>query len=207
MAEPAYRDNWLPERKGGGAWPVQGQWTYEDYRRLPDDGRRYEIIQGTLFVTGAPDYDHQFVVHKLHRLLGNPVEENGWGLVLGAPFEVLLPCGIATPVQPDILFFRSGNGPESGDASFAGVPDLIVEVLSPSTRRRDEGIKLESYEEAGVPEYWLVDSRGRTVLVYTLVERRYAELGLFGKEDAVRSVVLPDLRLKTGDLFPPSRRR
>jgi hypothetical protein len=81
------------ERKGGGAWPAQGQWTYADYRRLPENGRRYEIIRGTLFVTGAPDYDHQFVVHKLHRLLGNPVEEKGWGLASVRPSEFCYPVG------------------------------------------------------------------------------------------------------------------
>lgn len=133
--------------------------------------------------------------------------ERGLGIVLGAPFEVLLPRGITNPVQPDILYFRTGNGPESGDPSFAGVPDLIVEVLSPSTRRRDEGIKKSPYEDAGVLEYWLVDSRPRTVLVYTFVEGRYAELGRFGGGEAVRSVVLSDLHLRVGDLFSPLRHR
>lgn len=154
MAEPADRhdDAHLPTRKDGRAWPAPGHWTYEDYRRLPDDGQRYEVIQGTLYVSGAPDYDHQYAVHQLHRLLGNPVAEKGLGVVLGAPFEVLLlPGGMATPVQPDILFFRTGNEPRPGAPRFEGVPDLIVEVLSPGTCRRDEGIKLETYEETGGP--------------------------------------------------------
>ena len=205
MAEPAYRGDRLPARKDGGAWPEQGRWTYADYRRLPDDGRRYEIIRGNLYVTGAPDFDHQLAVHQLQRFLGNFVAERELGIVLGAPFEVRLPRGIATPVQPDVLFFRGGNEPESGDTSFMGVPDVIVEVLSPGTRRRDEGVKLLAYQDAGVPEYWLVDPRARTVLVYTLIDGRYAELGRFEKGGSVKSSVLPELTLKVADLFPRSR--
>jgi Uma2 family endonuclease len=207
MAEPAYRHDHdhLPTRKDGRAWPAPGHWTYEDYRRLPDDGQRYEVIRGTLYVTGAPDYDHQYAVHQLHRLLGNPVAEQGLGVILGAPFEVLLPRGTASPVQPDILFFRTGNEPRPGAPRFEGVPDLIVEALSPGTRRRDEGIKLETYEEAEVPEYWLVDPRGRLVRVLVLTGGRYAELGRFVEGEMVRSVVLPELRLRVADLFPSPR--
>ncbi|HYO13524.1 MAG TPA: Uma2 family endonuclease [Thermoanaerobaculia bacterium] len=109
------------------------------------------------------------------------------------------------PLQPDILFFHTSNEPPPGAPRFEGVPDLIVEVLSPGTRRRDEGIKLETYEEARDPESWLVDPRNRLVRVYVLTGGRYTELGRFAEGEIVRSRVLPELRLRVGDLFPALR--
>ena len=159
MAEPAFRSR-LPSRGEGRQWPAQGEWTYDDYARLPDDGNRYEVIRGVLYVTPAPNYRHQFVIMNLAASFHEFLAERELGVVLPAPFDILLPREIASPVEPDLVVFRSGNIPDWGAKNFAGVPDLVVEVLSPSTRGRDRRIKLRAYEEAGVPggwEYWLVD--------------------------------------------------
>jgi len=134
MSEPAYP---LASPETGRAWPVQGNWTYEDYLRLPDDGRRYEVIRGHLYVAPAPTFDHQYAVWQLSRLLGNFVVEKGLGILLPAPFDLRLPGGLASPVQPDLIFLRLGNQPRPGDRSFEGVPDLVIEVLSPATRNLD----------------------------------------------------------------------
>jgi Uma2 family endonuclease len=210
MAEPArwiYQANELkelslPEREDAKPWPAQGEWTYEDYLLLPDDGRRYEVIHGALYVTPAPDYDHQRSGGELYFSLSSFVRRENLGLVLFAPFDVKLPEGISSPVEPDILFFRTGNLPQRGDKSFTGVPDLVAEVLSPGTRHRDRTVKFNAYQEAGVPEYWMVDPDARTVEVYVLKDGRYAELCRGGVGDVVGSVAVQGFKLKVADLFP-----
>lgn len=201
MSEPAHPLTFLEDDEK--AWPAQGHWTYEDYLRLPDDGRRYEVIRGVLYVSPAPGYDHQYVVIHLTLTLGRYVIENGLGIVLGAPFDILL-SRIATPVEPDFLFIRKGREPRSGDPNYQGVPDLIVEILSPSNRRYDRKIKFEAYEEAGVQEYWLVDPMARTVVIHVLGRNgSYAEFDSGGEGDTVRSRVLEGFSLRVADLFPP----
>lgn len=204
MAQPAYPLD-LPEEQDGERWPAQGEWTYEDYARLPDDGRRYEVIQGYLYVSPAPTYEHQYAVGQLNRLLGNFIFENELGVLLPAPFDVKLPDRIADPVEPDLVFIRAENQPRSGDPNFAGVPDLAIEVLSPSTRHIDRGVKKEAYREAGVPEYWLVDPRTRTIEVYRLSEGgdRYVELDRGGVGQTVGSTCLAGLQIPVEKVFPP----
>jgi Uma2 family endonuclease len=202
MTEPAIPRT-LTRKKDGAEWPTQGRWTYEDYLRLPDDGNRYEVIRGHLYVTAAPVYVHQFAVLKLGRFFDEHVYDPGLGVVLSAPFDVKLPFGIASPVQPDVVVFLSGNEPRPGDKNFVGVPDVVIEVLSGRTRRRDETLKLQAYQEAGVPEYWLVDPDARTVRAYTLEKGKgYTELCRGGEGDRVHSAVLPGFELAVADLFP-----
>jgi Uma2 family endonuclease len=202
MAEPAFRRN-LPSWGDGHKWPAQGDWTYDDYARLPDDGNRYEVIHGVLYVTPLPNFKHQFVIVKLAASFEVFLAEHEVGIVLTAPFDILLPREIASPVEPDLVVFRTGNTPDWGAKNFAGVPDLVVEVLSPSTRSRDRRIKLRAYEEAGVPEYWLVDPDLRSILVYGreagsgFVERCRGGVG-----ERVTSSVLPGFELAVARLFP-----
>lgn len=183
-------------------WPPQGEWTYNDYLRLPDDGRRYEIIEGVLYVTNAPSYDHQYVVNEIHGELRQYVKAKQLGVVLTAPFEVHLP-GITQPVQPDILFIAAALQPSPGAKFFSGVPDLIVEVLSPSSYRLDQFVKFDAYERAGVKEYWLANPKTRTITVYFLPERgrEYALLGEFTPGETIQSTLFPDLQLTTETLF------
>ena len=204
MAEPAF-SLILPE-SGGQAWPAQGEWTYEDYLRLPDDGRRYEVIRGVLYVMPAPTFDHQYAVSQIGRLLGNLVEENRLGVVLVAPFDVRLPDRIGDPVQPDVVFIRRERQPRAGDPNFEGVPDLMVEVLSPGNWRYDRKIKLSAYRDAGAPEVWLVDPLARTVEVFVLAPDRseYILREHRGEGEAVSSAVLAGLRLDVAKLFPPA---
>lgn len=199
MSEPALP---LASLEDGQRWPAQGEWTYEDYLRLPDDGRRYEVIRGVLYVAASPNYDHQYTALKLALKLAPFVEENELGVVLTGPFDILLPEGIATPVEPDILFIRKERQPRRGDKNFQGVPDLLVEVLSPSSRVYDRKIKLAAYRDAGVPEFWLVDPVSRTVVIYGWKEGRFTEIDRGGVGDEVSSVVLPGFRLQVGQIFP-----
>ena len=198
MTEPAYRLD-LPETE---AWPRQGDWTYDDYLRLPDDGNRYEVIRGILYVTPAPKLKHQFSVAEFSFRLGGFVRENGLGRVLWAPLDVKLPDGIASPVQPDVVFFGTGNEPIWELGYFEGVPDLILEVLSPRTRSRDRRIKLRAYQDAGVPEYWMADPDTRMVVVHVLQNGRYVEFCRGGMGDRVRSSLLPGFEVEVASLFP-----
>jgi Uma2 family endonuclease len=205
MAEPA-RSPALPAALEGHAWPAQGDWAYEDYLRLPEDGNRYEVIRGFLYVTAAPYPLHQYVCSRLSLLVGRFIDERQLGILLSAPLDVRLPQRIGDPVQPDLVFLQTGNQPRwETDRSFDGVPDLAMEVLSRSTAHRDRKIKKDAYREAGVREYWLVDPWMRTVEIYILSEdrRRYDELCRGGEGDTVRSAALPGLEAHVGDLFPP----
>jgi Uma2 family endonuclease len=203
MAEPA-RPLPLPDREDARSWPKQGQWTYADYRLLPDDGQRYEVIRGHLHVSPAPSFIHQLTVKRLFRNLDGFIVSHRLGEVLTAPFDVLLPFGIGTPVQPDIIFFRKGNVPRIDALNFQGVPDLVIEVLSPSTRRLDK-IKLAAYLDAGVPEVWHPDPQTQTLVVYGLSADRksYEEVARGGKGQSIVSRVLPGLRIEISEIFAP----
>lgn len=193
-----------PPAEAEQSWPTQGEWTYEDYLRLPDDGNRYEIIDGVLYVTNAPNYDHQFTVSEFHLQLGSWVKERKLGIVLTAPFEIHL-SGIVKPVQPDVFFITAEHQPRPGDKFFEGAPDLIVEVISPASVRLDRVVKLNAYERSGVREYWLADPRTRFVEVYTLSPEssEYTLLGQFGPGEHLQSSVLADLALVVDELFVP----
>ena len=185
---------------GAAAWPAQGNWRYEDYLRLPDDGRRYEIIAGVLYVANAPSFDHQYTVFKLARYLGDFVESHNLGVVIGAPFEVHL-NERSRPTQPDLLFLDNDQKPIPGTQRFEGTPRLIVEVISPSSIRLDRQTKFDAYEQAGVAEYWLVDPKARSVEVYILSNGEYALVGQYTGDEMIASKVLNGLVISNLTLY------
>jgi Uma2 family endonuclease len=176
-------------------------WTYEDYLNLPEDGCRYEIIEGELYVSNAPNIEHQVAVVKLVSQIETFVSANHLGHVLTAPFEIHL-SSRTRPVQPDVLFIRQERWPRTAVKYFEGSPDLVVEVLSPSTRQVDQTIKFTAYQQAKIPEYWIVDPKARLVQVYTLEEtQEYVLLGDFMGEEVIESKVLEGLKIVTESLF------
>ncbi len=203
MAQPAPRPQVFPEREGS-PWPAPGKWTYADYRRLPDDGRRYEVIRGYLYVSPAPSIIHQRAVGRLYKKLDGFVLDHGLGEVFVSPIDILLPEGLTEPVQPDLVFIRAGEEPGDEAQNFQGVPDLVVEVLSPGTRRYDLGTKLGAYLEAGIPEVWFADPVAATIRVHGLSEdrKRYLELSRGGRGESVASRALPGLRIAVSEIFP-----
>lgn len=130
--------------------------TWRDVQHAPDDGKRYEAIGGDLYVTAAPSTRHQSIsinlASELRRLLYDP----GHGLVLYAPTGVEFP-ETEEGVEPDLLFISKARLDIVGDDWIRGAPDLVVEILSPTTAHRDRDLKLKLYERQGVPEYWIVD--------------------------------------------------
>ncbi len=180
--------------------PAQGEWTYADYLKLPNDGNRYEIVEGVLYVANAPSADHQFTVTEIAAELRNFVKDRKLGRVLVAPFEVHL-SERSRPVQPDILFVTGARWPQGHIQFFAGAPDLVVEVISPSSVRTDRVVKFTAYEAAGIPEYWIANPHLRTLEVYTLSNAEYALLGEFTGEDKISSSVLEGIDVVVSTLF------
>lgn len=139
-------------------------YTVDDVRNMPDDGNRYETIDGELFVTPAPGWRHQAALRELTYLLTGHVKQFGLGVLLFAPFDIVL--GPLTLVEPDILFVRGARRDRFTERELTAAPDLAVEVLSPSTARTDRGRKRALYQSAGVAEYWIVDLEHRQVEVW-----------------------------------------
>ncbi|MBA2245096.1 MAG: Uma2 family endonuclease [Gemmatimonadetes bacterium] len=146
----------------------QTVWTYSEFARLPDDGNRYEVIAGDLYVTPAPRPIHQEVLIALALLLREFAERHNLGWVLPAPVDVLYADG--EYVEPDIVFVRRERRGIITDRGIEGPPDLIVEVTSGSTAARDRGIKRKQYAYFGVPLYWIVDPESRHIEVYGVQE-------------------------------------
>jgi len=153
------------------------RWTYSEFARLPSEGStRHEIIDGELCVTQSPTGRHQRIVTDMVTLLNVFVRSNDLGEVFVSPLDVLFAEG--DYLEPDILLVRNDRTHLVTDRGVEGPPDLVVEVLSPSTAARDRGIKLERYRLYGVGEYWVVDPDGRTVEIWKLAESAEAPLVL-----------------------------
>ena len=179
---------------------VQVKLTYEDYLLFPeDDDLRHELIEGEHEVTPAPGRWHQHVLRRLNRALDGFVAAHGLGEVYFAPFEVKLSNWSA--VQPDLLFVSRARQEAFTERGIEGPPDLVVEVLSPSTRRRDQTRKLALYEKHGVPEYWILDHERKRVLVYRLRGERYDPPEELVAPAVLRTPLLPALEIALADLF------
>ena len=173
--------------------------TYEDYCALPDDGKRYEILEGELEVTPAPGVGHQIGVTMLATILVTHVERHNLGKVLVAPCDVLL--SDITIVQPDLLYVSRERYNIITPANVQGPPDLVVEVLSPTTEARDRGVKMQLYARYGVPHYWLMDTGGRELRAFTLVQDRYDESAVARGSEQFKAAPFPDLPIPLGQLW------
>lgn len=181
--------------------PPQGEWTYVDWEKLgADDDRRYEIIDGYLYMTTAPKDFHQWIISRMIVNIGIPAENQGLGQWRVAPIGVLMEG--ASPVQPDFLIILKENYGIVQTGRIRGVPNLIAEVLSPGSVDYDEGVKLEAYARAGVPEYAVIDSRARKLRLYTLREPgMYQPPREFAGDDTVCFACLPTISFRLGALF------
>jgi Uma2 family endonuclease len=178
------------------------QWTYADYVLLPDDGKRHEIIEGEHFTTPAPFLRHQRVCLNIAGSLRAHALRSRAGEVFIAPTDVVL--SDEDVVQPDVLFIAAARSSIITEKNISGAPDLVVEVLSESTRKTDMAVKRKLYEARGVREYWIVDPELETVLVYRAGEgesySRAAELSL-ESGGAVETPLLPGFLLPLAEIF------
>ncbi len=153
-------------------WPLPGRpMTRADLDELPKDGRRYELIDGVLVVSPSPSWLHQRAAFRLAKLLDAERAEDVE--VFTAPLDV--DVSDDTLMQPDILVVRSDRLGDGG--RLTGLPELAVEVLSPSTRRFDLVLKRSRYEAAGCPSYWVIDPEAPSIVAWELVDGRYVEAG------------------------------
>jgi Uma2 family endonuclease len=182
---------------------IDARLTYHDFVRLPDDGRRHEIIDGVHFVTPSPNLGHQELVLRLALALGHHLEDRpDRGRLFVAPLDVVF--SFHDVVEPDLVFVAPDQLDILTDQNIQGAPALVIEILSPSTRKRDQGIKRLLYDRSGVREYWLVDSATASVTVF----RRHAD-GSFprfspltaGERHTLRTPLLPGWSLTLARLF------
>jgi Uma2 family endonuclease len=174
------------------------RFTYADLRELPEDGRRYEVIGGELYVSPAPTTKHQFVLGHVFALLYR-AQEAGYGMAWTAPLEVLLDEENA--VQPDALFVTRERAAIVREDGVRGVPDLVVEVLSPGTRARDLGVKLRLYMRFGVRTYWAVDPEAETVAVFRPDGSGGYTQTLLGPEEELGCELFPGVTVRVARLF------
>lgn len=176
--------------------------TYEDYVSFPDDGKRHELIDGEHYVTPAPLTKHQRISINLAAAMHHHCQQTKTGRVFSAPTEVKLTE--TDVVQPDLLYISKDRDHLITRENIQGAPDFIVEILSDSTRRRDERLKRHLYEQHGVKEYWIVDPELETVKIYRLQEGRYDVPQEFTTEQThatLTTPLLPNFSFSLSDLL------
>jgi Uma2 family endonuclease len=190
------------------AKPTTGEkLTYADFLRFPDDGRRHELIDGAHCVTPSPTTAHQRLVMRLSAALAACLDASGAGEVFAAPFDVVL--SEHDVLEPDLLVVLNDQVDILTERHVRGAPALVIEVLSPGTRRRDEGIKCRLYDRVGVREYWMADPAGQSVKVHrrgpggALVQ---ASLLTADGTIPLTSPLLPELSIDLRRLFSAPRR-
>lgn len=189
---PVRPANWVPG-------PRQGNWTYEAYAALPEDGKRYEVVQGVLMMSPAPETAHQGVIAEIYAFLREQVFLKRRGLVLTSPVDVVL--AKKTTVQPDVLVVLAEHVNRVEQKRVVGTPDLIVEVISPGSATYDRLVKYSVYEQSGVPEYWLVNLPEQTIEIFILENGGYRLLGSFTGEQVVQSRLIPDASAPAAQFF------
>lgn len=167
--------------------------TYADYVLFPDDGLRHEIIEGEHHVTLAPTMQHQRISGNLYFLIRSYLEKQPIGEVFAAPCDVLL--SETDILVPDLICISKQRSHLITSKNLQGAPDLAIEILSPSTRRRDQRLKRDVYERAGVEEYWLVDPERNLVEVCRRATGAFQEPLEYEKAQVLTTPLLPGLEL------------
>ncbi len=192
-AETVFRSDEVFDQRQFRRWVVH---------RSRADINRYELIDGRIVMTPPAGQQHARVEIKLAQLINEHVEREKVGIALGSSAGYDLPSG--DTLEPDVSYISSARlaaGPRTGPDQFLrAVPNLVVEILSPSTAKRDQTEKKDLYARNGVDEYWIVNPRRKTVTVYSLAKRAYAAGRTYAR-GTVRSRVLPKLRIEVERLF------
>ncbi len=173
--------------------------TFADLQQWPDDGKRYELYDGEVFVVPAPMPRHQIAAQNLQALFRAYRQTHG-GIVLVSPIDIVF--SEFDVIQPDVLFFSHARAHLiDPDRATRHAPDLVVEVLLPSTAATDRGKKMQMLARYHVPEYWGVDPRERRCEVYRLSGDSYLLEQAASDEDTVCSRILPDLAFPAREIF------
>ena len=179
-------------------FPLQGEWSEDDYLNLPDNSR-IELVNGRLVFIPMPTISHQIIIAFLYRLLSAYlIETQPEALVLFTSVPVRLAKDLMR--EPDILVVLKGLASQKED-KFVERPDMVIEVLSPSNRENDLIDKRVEYAVAKIPEYWIVDPLGKTMTVLTLRKGQYREHGVFAAGTNATSKLLPGFAVNVDDLW------
>ncbi len=173
--------------------------TYQDYLELPDDGQKYEVINGELVMTPAPQMIHQIISANIMDELRAFVKKKNLGLVLCAPVDVFFTE--INVVQPDILFISTKNSGIMGEKYVSGAPDLLIEIISPASGYYDMVEKKDLYEQFGVKEYWVVDPKKKWVEIYMNEDGKYKLLQRLENKGTLASKVLGEFQIPFATIF------
>jgi Uma2 family endonuclease len=179
--------------------------TYADYINFDFD-EMVELIRGRIFrMSPAPRTSHQIILVNLTRVFSTALYKQKCQVFV-APFDIILPIAdkrrekATTVVQPDLCVIC--NPAIIEEAGCFGVPDLIIEILSPSTSKKDFNDKYTVYEEAGVKEYWIVMPESKLIEVFHLVKAQYQRIHTYVDTDSITPITLPDLDVNLSEIFP-----
>jgi Uma2 family endonuclease len=173
--------------------------TYADFCALPEDGRRYEILDGDLYMSPSVVPLHQRIGFRLARLIDDHVAKRKLGEVFVAPLDVLL--SEHDVVEPDVVYVSRERASIVGAANIRGIPDLLVEVLSPGTAERDRTDKRNIYARCGVPFYWIVDPDQRTLVELQLAGKAYATVAEVPAGGTFGPRLFPELKIQLNELW------
>ena len=173
--------------------------TVEDYRKLPEDDWRYQLIDGEIVIVPALNFFHQRILMNLLRILDQYVEERQLGQVLCAPLDVYLDDN--NVYQPDVLFISHDRVSIIRDDGLHGAPDFVLEVLSPHTARYDLNAKRAGYARSGVREFWLVYPEAKRVDVFNLEKNPDQSAASYSLGQSFHSFLFPDLEIATDKIF------
>lgn len=176
------------------------RFTYSDYCLLPED-KRYELIGGELYMAPAPLTRHQVILFNLLLLIGPFFRQRNIGRLLPAPVDVIF--SDEDVLQPDLIFIAADRQGIVTERACEGAPDLVIEILSPSTAQRDRELKRKVYANYGSKEYWLVDPENYSVQVLRLGDVDFADCGIFQSGAGFTTPLLPGLELLVSEVFAP----
>ena len=173
--------------------------TYREFCLLPEDGRRHELIEGDFYSTPSPAPMHQRVSFRLMQALGRQLDDAGLAIVFPAPTDLIL--ADTTVTVPDILVLRRDRKHLITRRGIEGPPEIVVEILSPSTKGNDEFLKKSVYAKFKIPEYWIVDTDHGWVSVFRLVGEAYLLAKKFDRAGTLESGEFPELRIPLAPIF------
>ncbi len=173
--------------------------TYDDYRTLSDDGKRYEIIGGKLFMSASAITKHERISRRLFFRLGNFIEKHDAGEIFDAPFDVVL--SMTDVVQPDLMYICKERSNTISEKNIVAAPDFVVEIISESTKIRDQTTKKALYEKYGVKEYWIVYPAEEKIEQFLLEDEKLELNETFEKSDMLTTKVIAGLHFFGKNIF------
>jgi Uma2 family endonuclease len=173
--------------------------TYEDYLLLPNDRNRYEILEGELTVTPAPSTKHQTASGNLFVILAHYIKERGLGRLFYAPTDLILES--TSVLQPDLLFVSKAREGIITEKAIEGAPDLVIEIVSPTTSRTDRVTKAQIYARHTVPAYWIVDPEQEAIEIYLLEADGYRLATTLQGKTPMAAPPFTELEIAAGDVF------